>query len=162
VFRGDLRLGPLDNSLYPTDSTQYRAWELQSEAFGPGSTDPFLVVVELPSGDSSAQSQVTTLAQDVAKADGVATVTPPQVNSDGSVAAFEVIPTTGAQAEETADLVDRLRDSTIPDAVQGTALTAEVTGRNAIFVDLDDRIADRPPALIRLLLLIALETRGLG
>lgn len=160
VFKGDLRLGPLDNSLFPTDSTQYRAWELQSEEFGPGSTDPFLVVVEIPSGDSSAQSQVTTLVQDVAKADGVATVTPPQVNSDGSVAAFEVIPTTGAQAEETADLVDRLRDSTIPDAVQGTALTAEVTGRNAIFVDLDDRIADRLPAFIGLVVLIALVILG--
>ncbi|MFO7281413.1 MAG: MMPL family transporter [Thermoanaerobacterales bacterium] len=160
VFRGDLRLGPLDNSLYPTDSTQYRAWELQSEAFGPGSTDPFLVVVEIPSGDSSAQGQVTTLVQDVAKADGVATVTPPQVNSDGSVAAFEVIPTTDAQAEETAELVDRLRDDTIPNAVQGTGLTAEVAGRNAIFVDLDDRIGDRLPTFIGLVILVALVILG--
>jgi RND superfamily putative drug exporter len=160
VFRGDLRLGPLDNSLYPTDSTQYRAWELQSEAFGPGSTDPFLVVVDIPSGDSSAQAQVTTLVQDVGKADGVATVTPPQVNSDGSLAAFEVIPTTDAQAEETAELVDRLRDDTIPAAVQGTDLTAEVAGRNAIFVDLDDRIGDRLPTFIGLVILVALVILG--
>ena len=40
VLKGDLRLGPLDNSLFPTDSTQYRAWELETDAFGPGSTDP--------------------------------------------------------------------------------------------------------------------------
>ena len=49
VLKGDLRLGPLDNSLFPTDSTQYRAWDLETEAFGAGSTDPFLVVVQIPS-----------------------------------------------------------------------------------------------------------------
>ena len=65
---GDLRLGPLTTPV-PTDSTQYRAWELQSEEFAPA-RPTVLVVVEIPSGDSSAQSQVTTLVQDVAKADG--------------------------------------------------------------------------------------------
>jgi putative drug exporter of the RND superfamily len=160
VFKGDLRLGPLDNSLFPTDSTQYRAWDLQTEAFGAGSTDPFLLVVEIPSDDSSAQSQVTTLIQDVQQADGVASVTPPQLNSDNSIAVFEVIPTTGAQSEATADLVTRLRDDTLPNATQGTDLTALVTGRNAVFVDLDDRIADRLPQFIGLVVVIAMIILG--
>ena len=155
VFKGDLRLGPLDNSLFPTDSTQYRAWDVQSQQFGPGSTDPFLVVVEIPSGDTSAQAEVTTLIQDVQQAEGVAAVTPPQVSSDDSLAVFEVIPTTGAQAEATADLVTRLRDDTLPQATQGTDLTALVTGKNAVFVDLDDRIADRLPQFIGLVVLVA-------
>lgn len=160
VFKGDLRLGPLDSSLFPTDSTQYRAWDLQTEAFGAGSTDPFLVVVDIPSDDSSAQSQMTTLVQDVQQADGVATVTPPQVNSDNSMAVFEVIPTTGAQSEATADLVNRLRDDTLPKATDGTDLTALVTGRNAVFVDLDDRIADRLPQFIGLVVAIAMIILG--
>jgi RND superfamily putative drug exporter len=160
VFKGDLRLGPLDNSLFPTDSTQYRAWELQSDAFGAGSTDPFLVVVEIPSGDSSAQAQMTTLVQDVQQTSGVAAVTPPQLNSDSSIAAFQVIPTTDAQAEATAELVSRLRDGTLPQATEGTGLTALVSGRNAVFVDLDDRIADRLPLFIGLVVLVALVILG--
>ncbi len=36
VFKGDLRLGPLDNSLFPTDSTQYKAWQLQSRVLRRG------------------------------------------------------------------------------------------------------------------------------
>jgi RND superfamily putative drug exporter len=160
VFKGDLRLGPLDNSLFPTDSTQYKAWELQSDAFGAGSTDPFLLVVEIPSDDSSAQSQLTTLAQDVQQTEGVAAVTPPQLNSDNSVAVYQVIPTTGAQAEATADLVPRLRDDTIPKATEGTDLTALVTGRNAVFVDLDTRITDRLMLFIGLVVLIALVILG--
>jgi RND superfamily putative drug exporter len=160
VFKGDLRLGPLDNSLFPTDSTQHRAWELQSDAFGAGSTDPFLIVVEFPSGDSSAQAQMTTLVQDVQQTSGVAAVTPPQLNSDSSIAAFQVIPTTDAQAEATAELVSRLRDGTLPQATEGTGLTALVSGRNAVFVDLDDRIADRLPLFIGLVVLVALVILG--
>ena len=160
VFKGDLRLGPLDNSLFPTDSTQYRAWDIESDQFGPGSTDPFLVVVQIPSGDTSAQAEVTTLIQDVQQADGVAAVTPPQVSSDDSLAVFEVIPTTGAQAEATADLVTRLRDDTLPQATDGTDLTALVTGKNAVFVDLDDRIADRLPMFIGLVVLVAVVILG--
>lgn len=160
VFKGDLRLGPLDNSLFPTDSTQYRAWELQTEEFGAGSTDPFLVVVQIPSDDSDAQDQLTTLVQDVQQASGVAAATPPQLNSDNSIAVFEVIPTTGAQDEATADLVTRLRDDTLPKATDGTGLTALVTGRNAVFVDLDDRIADRLPIFIGLVVLVALVILG--
>ncbi len=160
VFKGDLRLGPLDNSLFPTDSTQYRAWDIESDQFGPGSTDPFLVVVQIPSGDTSAQAEVTTLIQDVQAADGVAAVTPPQVSSDDSLAVFEVIPTTGAQAEATADLVTRLRDDTLPQATDGTDLTALVTGKNAVFVDLDDRIADRLPMFIGLVVLVAVVILG--
>ena len=160
VFKGDLRLGPLDNSLFPTDSTQYRAWEVQTEAFGAGSTDPFLVVVEIPSDDTSAQAEMTTLVQDVQQTSGVSVASPPQLNSDNSLAVFQVIPTTGAQDKETADLVTRLRDDALPQATDGTDLTALVTGKNAVFVDLDDRIADRLPVFIGLVVLVALVILG--
>lgn len=160
VLKGDLRLGPLDNSLFPTNSTQYRAWELQTEAFGPGSTDPFLIVVEIPSDDASAQDQLTTLTQDVQQTSGVASVTPPQVNSSGTTAVFDVIPSTGAQDEATDNLVTSLRDDTLPQATAGTDLTASVTGSNAVFVDLDDRITDRLPLFIGLVVLVALLILG--
>jgi RND superfamily putative drug exporter len=161
VVKGDLRLGPLDNSLFPTDSTQYRAWEIETDAFGPGSTDPFLVVVEIPSDDTSAEDEMVTLLQDVQAADGVASVTPPELNSDNSIAVFEVIPSDAAQSEGAADLVSRLRDDTLPDATDGTELTTLVTGTNAVFVDLDDRIADRLPQFIGVVVLIAVLILGL-
>ena len=161
VFKGDLRLGPLDNSLFPTDSTQYRAWEIETDAFGAGSTDPFLVVTEIPAGDTAAVDQMTTLIEDVQATTGVASVTPPQLNSDDSIAVFEVIPTGGGQSESAADLVDRLRDDTLPKATDGTQLTSLVTGTNAVFVDLDQRIEDRLPQFIGVVVLIAIVILGL-
>jgi RND superfamily putative drug exporter len=160
VFAGDFRLGPLDGSLYPEDSTQYKAWKQQSEAFGPGSPNPFLIVVQIPSGDSDADSQITTLQSDLTAADGVAFVTDPRDNSDGTVAVLQVIPTTDAQAEATSELVTRLRDDTIPKATAGTDLDVFVSGVNAVFVDLDARILDRLPVFIGLVVLIALLILG--
>ncbi len=155
VFAGDFRLGPIDNSLFPTSSTQYKAWELQSDAFGAGSPNPFLIVVEVPSSDSDAQSQINTLVSDTESTEGVASATSATFNSDKSLAVYQVIPTTGAQAAATADLVDRLRDETIPKATAGTGLTALVSGSNAVFVDLDTRITDRLLMFVMLVVLIA-------
>jgi RND superfamily putative drug exporter len=160
VFAGDFRLGPLDTSLYPEDSTQYKAWELQSEAFGPGSPNPFLIVVQIPADDSDADSQIATLKSDLSAADGVAFVSNPRDNSDGTVAVLQVIPTTDAQAEATSELVTRLRDDTIPKATDGTDLDVFVSGINAVFVDLDARILDRLPMFIGLVVLIALLILG--
>jgi putative drug exporter of the RND superfamily len=160
VFKGDLHLGPLDNSLFPTSSTQYKAWEVQSSGFGPGSTDPFLLVVQIPPGDSSTQTQLQTLAEDVKNTSGVAAVTPPQLNQSGTTAVMQVIATTDAQDEATSQLVTRLRDDTIPQATAGTGLVASVTGRNAIFVDLDDRIAERLALFIGLVVVVALLILG--
>ena len=160
VVAGDFRLGPLDSSLYPEDSTQYKAWKLQSEGFGAGAPNPFLIVVQIPSGDSDADSQMTMLQKDLSDASGVAFVTDPRDNSDGTVAVMQLIPTTDAQAEATSQLVTRLRDETIPKATDGTDLDVFVSGINAVFVDLDARILDRLPLFIGLVVLIALVILG--
>ena len=87
-------------------------------------------------------------------------MTPPQANSDRSIAVFEVVPSHGAQTQAAADLVDRLRDDTLPEATRGTDLTALVTGTNAVFVDLDERIEDRLPQFIGLVVLIGRDSSG--
>lgn len=162
VYQGDLRLGPLDNSLFPTDSTQYKAYELQSDAFGAGSTDPFLIVVEIAAGESSATttSQLEALRSAVENTDGVESAAPPLPNSSGDLAIIELTPTTDAQEAATADLVERLRDDTIPQATDGTGLAALVSGTTAVFVDLDDRIADRLPLFIGIVTVIAILILG--
>jgi len=89
----------------------------------------------------------------------VAEVLPLSLDSD-KTAVFEVFPAPGARAAATASLVTRLRDETIPEATKATELTGLVTGTNAIFVDLDDRIADRLALFIGLVVLVALVILG--
>jgi RND superfamily putative drug exporter len=157
VFAGDLRLGPLDSSQYPTDSTQYRAFQQTNDAFGPGFTDPFLLVAQLPAGDASAEQQLDAVVTAVEKTPGVAAVLPPRLNTPtNSLAVIEVIPTTGAQDAASADLVTTLRDDTLPAATAGTGIDVLVSGSNAVYVDLDDRIAERLPLFVALVCIVAI------
>jgi putative drug exporter of the RND superfamily len=86
---------------------------------------------------------------------GVESVTPAKVDKTGSAAVFTAIPRTAPSGEATQDLVETLRDDTVPKATQGTDLTAYVGGTTAGFIDLGDRIADKLPSVI--LIVVALS-----
>jgi putative drug exporter of the RND superfamily len=86
---------------------------------------------------------------------GVKSVSPAKVDKTGSTAVFNVIPRTAPSGQATADLVETLRDDTIPAATSGTDLTAYVGGTTAGFIDLEDRIAEKLPSVI--LIVVALS-----
>ncbi len=160
VLTGSMRLGPIDNGLWPTDSTQYRAQQIQTEQFGPGYPDPFLMVAELPEGDDKAQAQLDSIVSQLKKVPGVAAVNPPTYDATQSMAAFALVPATGPQDAATPDLVRSLRDETLPQLTQGTNIDVLVSGLNAVFVDLDDRISQRLVIFIALVIAIALLILG--
>ena len=85
--------------------------------------------------------------QDLKKAikqtSGVKSVTQPLVNSDGTAAVLSTTPTTAPSDRATADLVERLRDDTIPKATAGKDMTADVGGTTAGYVDLAAEIGGR-------------------
>src|ERR1700760_2717312 len=107
-----ITLGQPDNGTNPTSDSSRQAFDLISQGFGVGLNGPLTVVVKLPNQSSSANSSlVSTMQSDIAKTAGVASVTPAQVNSAGTTAVFNVIPTTRPQATQTTALVTTLRDT---------------------------------------------------
>ena len=91
----------------PTSDSNRQAYDLISQGFGVGVNGPLTVVVKLPNQSSSANSSLlSTMQSDIAKTAGVASVTPAQVNSAGTTAVFNVIPTTRPQATQTTALVE--------------------------------------------------------
>src|SRR5690606_38345178 len=130
----------------PTSTTHRRAYDLLAEGFGEGFNSPLLVAVDLgPSPESVAHERV---AADVAADPGVRAVSPPETNAAGDTALVTVIPTSKPQDQATADLVHRLRDTTLPAATEGTGATALVGGPTAGFIDQSDKISDRLPWFI--------------
>jgi putative drug exporter of the RND superfamily len=116
-----------------------------SQGFGVGVNGPLTVVVKLPNQSSSANSSLlSTMQSDIAKTSGVASVTPAAVNSAGTTAVFNVIPTTRPQATQTTALVDTLRDDVLPKE----HATSYVTGTTAGAVDFTRQITSRLPWLI--------------
>ena len=83
------------------------------------------------------------LRTDLEKTAGVDSVSQPLVNDDGTAAVMNLQATTAPSDRATADLVTTLRDDTIPAAVKGADMTADVGGTTAGYVDLADEISDR-------------------
>ena len=85
----------------------------------------------------------------------MASVAPPRTNPAGNTAVVTLIPDSAPDAQATADLVARLRDPVVPDALKGTPAQAYVGGVTAAFIDLGDRIAERLPYFIGAVVLLS-------
>ena len=145
-----LRLGQPDDGNQSEGKTQRIAYDLQSEAFGPGSNGPFLLAVDTPNGGGEAELERLEAA--VRETPGVSSVAPATVSRDGEMATIFAIPTTAPQDAATSDLLERLRDETIPAATAGTPLKVYVGGNTATFEDLSDKVASRLPLFIAIVI----------
>ena len=72
----------------------------------------------------------------------------PQFNDKKTVAIVFVTPTSAPQDEATDKLVDRLRDDVAPAATAGGDAIVYVSGLNAAFKDIADRIMERLPLFL--------------
>ena len=149
----DLWLGQQDNGSLPADTQARRSYDLLAEGFGAGTNGQMLVSVDLSrrpavAGRPASDPRLETLRTDLSKARGVASVSPPLVNRDGTAALLTVTPTTSPSARATMDTVKRLRDDVIPPAVKGQGMAAYVGGTTAGYIDLADQIAGKLPQTI--------------
>jgi putative drug exporter of the RND superfamily len=157
-----MHFGQADTGALPKDTTARQANDLLSEGFGPGSAGPLLVSVQLdrpakPGASSSPSSdpRLQSLQKTLAAQHGVASVTPPLVNGKGTAAIYTVTPTTAPWERQTEDLVKHLRSSTLPAATKGQAMSADVGGRTAGFIDLAERISSKLPLVIAIVVGLA-------
>ena len=147
-----LRLGQLDAGTNPTTDSSRRAYDLISEGFGPGANGPVTVVVKLPDQSSTDNTNLlNSLQTTLAKTPDVASVTPPSVNSAGTVAVLNVVPSSAPQDSATTNLVNDLRDNVLPPVHATTYLTGTTAGS----VDFTEQIASRMIWLIVVVVAIA-------
>ena len=92
--------------------------------------------------------RVVRLQDALARSAGVASVSPPRINKTGSAAVLSIAATTRPADPLTADLVQRLRDTVIPEATSGDGVTAFVGGVTAAFDDLAALISRRLPLVV--------------
>jgi RND superfamily putative drug exporter len=139
-----VRLGASDQGTQPTQQTARRAYDLLAEGFGPGFNGPIPIVVDV-NGDAEAPQRVYEGVRDL---DGVASAGEPQFNDAKTVALVFVTPDSAPQDEATEQLVDRLRSDVAPAATEGGDAVVYVSGLNAAFIDIADRIMERLPLFL--------------
>ncbi len=137
------RIGTADASTSPKDSTGRKAYDLLSTGFGPGFNGPIPIVVEQGS-DPGASQKIYAAAKQLPKS-AASFVQKPIYNKAKDVGLVVISPATAPQSTKTDDLIKRLRDHTVPDALSGSQAHAYVSGQNAAFIDISNRIYDRAP-----------------
>jgi len=139
-----VRLGASDQGTQPEEQTARRAYDLLADGFGPGFNGPIPIVVDV-NGDEQAPQRVY---EGVRNLDGVASAGEPQFNDEETVAIVFVRPDSAPQDVETEELVDRLRGEIVPAATEGSEAAVYVSGLNAAFIDIGDRIIERLPLFL--------------
>jgi len=139
-----VRLGASDQGTQPSEQTARRAYDLLAVGFGAGFNGPIPIVVDV-NGDAEAPQRVFEGVQGL---EGVASVGEPQFNDAKTVALVFVTPNSAPQDEETGVLVDRLRGDVAPAATEGSEAVVYVSGLNAAFKDIADRIYERLPLFL--------------
>ncbi|MGA4985761.1 MMPL family transporter [Streptomyces cellulosae] len=151
-----IQLGHIGDGADPTSFTDRRAYDLMTDAFGPGSNGPLTVVVDQSSVPQSQRSSLASQAQKTLDGvEGATVVTPLTPTQDGDVLVGTVYSTASPQSATTTDLANRLVDDTLPDAVRGTDASTYVTGTTAAQVDFRDLVAERLPWIIAVVVALA-------
>ncbi|MGI5460671.1 MMPL family transporter [Streptomyces sp. CA-249302] len=144
-----IQLGHIGDGADPTSFTDRRAYDLMTDAFGPGSNGPLTVVIDQTAVPSNQRSALSDQAQKTLNGvAGAATVTPLSPTKDGDVLIGTVYSQKSPQSADTTDLTNRLVHHTLPDAVSGTDAKGYVTGTTAAQVDFRDIVASRLPLII--------------
>ncbi|MFI8529262.1 MMPL family transporter [Streptomyces aquilus] len=151
-----IQLGHIGDGADPTSFTDRRAYDLMTDAFGPGSNGPLTVVVDQTSVPSSQRSTLATQAgKTLDGVSGASFVTPLTPTKDGDVLIGTVYSKESPQSAATTDLTNRLIDDTLPAAVSGTDAQGYVTGTTAAQVDFRDIVASRLPLIIGVVVALA-------
>ena len=142
----DIEMGVSDDGNRPTTYTSRRAYDLIATGFGPGVNGALFAMVDNPSGPLQAGG-LERVRQALMQDEGVAAVLPPDLSANGETALIPVIPTTAPQQVESRELVSRLRESAVPQALQSVSPDTRIliAGSTAAFEDVTTKLVSRLP-----------------
>lgn len=147
-----MRLGLPDGSGEAVESTQYKTFKTVEQEFGAGQNGPLLVVATFDESigtDDQLALQASVGTQLKSQKDVVA-VAPIAVSEDGTIFAFQVVPSGGPSSESTEDLVHAIRDLTLDEDA-----TLGVAGQASGNIDVSEKLQNALP--LYLLVVIGLS-----
>ncbi|MFI7706337.1 MMPL family transporter [Nonomuraea sp. NPDC049480] len=145
-----LKLGPLDEGYGTQGSDSRRAYELMATGFGPGANGPLVVVAELPAKAGGAKDPlVKQVVSEVKAIDGVAHVADPKVNESGRSVLLQTVTEYAPSDSRAAGVVRDIRALSLP------GVDVHVGGKVAGMTDAGDRMAERTPLVIGVVVLLS-------
>ncbi len=137
-----MNLGFPNASANPSSFQTRQAYDLLTAGFGEGFNNPLLLVLENP---MVCRKRPSTLSSPTSRKHPVSSRWPSRSRTRRDTTVITVIPTGDANSTVVADLVEELRDTTLPNAVGESGTTAYVGGGTASFLDFSEKMVERTP-----------------
>jgi len=143
-----MQLGLPDNGTKSDETTERRAYDLLSEAYGPGYHSSLVVLANTDKSNGDIQENISKVTGELQDLENVKSVGPPIPNKSGDVFMISITPETGPNDIETNDLVHSIRDLSDNNNEDIELL---VTGSTAVNIDISEKLNDALPLFASLI-----------
>lgn len=144
-----MRTAHIGSGAAAADTTAHRAYDLVSDAFGPGANGPLTLVVTLaPDPDADRSRIAQDLRSAIAADPRVASVGTPTATADKALLTATIKPRSAPQDQDTADLVHDLTDTLLPRTLGPEGAHGYLTGPTVGQIVFRDQLADRLPLVV--------------
>lgn len=149
-----MELGLPDDGQKNEESTERRAYDLLSEAYGPGYHASLIVAAKKEDPSVDLQSVLDDTVKSIGDLSNVKSVSPPIPNQDEELFIISVTPETGPNAVETKELVRDIRAITQQNEAKGS-FELTVTGFTAVGIDISQKLNDAVPLFASFIVIFA-------
>jgi len=148
-----IRLGTADAGTNAKGTTTRSAYDLIAKGFGAGFSGPLTVVASVPTGADL--TPLNSLSESMKSDSDVAQVMPAIVSADKKVVTLVVYPKSSPQSEETSNLIDRLREKTLPATLGDSSIKVYVGGSTATSKDFASALSSKLPVFMGAVILLS-------
>ncbi|MEY8747845.1 MMPL family transporter [Bacillales bacterium AN1005] len=143
-----MQLGLPDNGTKSDETTERKAYDLLSEAYGPGYHSSLVVLANTDKSSGDIQQNISKVTGELEDLSNVKSVGPPIPNKSGDIFMISITPKTGPNDIETNDLVHSIRDLSDNNNQDIELL---VTGSTAVNIDISEKLNDALPLFASLI-----------
>ncbi|MEH6935187.1 MMPL family transporter [Bacillus sp. JJ783] len=145
---------PSDGTTKSTETTERRAYDLLTEAYGEGFHASLMVVAKSEEATAETQNTMNTIAKELGKLPDVKSVTPAIPGPSGKIYMISITPKTGPDDTKTKDLVKAIRDKS-NQTEKKNEIELMVTGTAAMNIDIVQKLSDALPVFAALIVGLA-------
>ncbi|MGH1257129.1 MULTISPECIES: MMPL family transporter [Bacillus] len=145
---------PSDGTTKSTETTERRAYDLLTEAYGEGFHASLMVVAKSEEATAETQNAMNTIAKELGNLPDVKSVTPAIPGPSGKIYMISITPKTGPDDTNTKDLVKAIRDKS-NQTEKKNEIELMVTGTAAMNIDIVQKLSDALPVFAALIVGLA-------
>jgi len=149
-----MQLGHISAGANPKSYSDRQAYDLISQAFGPGENGPFTIVIK--SQNSRNNSTIShNLNNELTHVANIAKVSPIEISPNKKILTLSVISKYGPQSDNTNALYDDLVNQILPKSITGMDAAGYVTGNTAAEITFQQMVSDHMLLIIGVVLCLA-------